>query len=341
MKTENAKLISQCFSELYQLGLTTSSGGNISCKDENGVICISPSQIDKGYLKTEDFAFLNANGKPIGNQKPSMEYPFHLSLYKSKPKVKCIIHIHAPGLVALSLLSENNPDFKIPQKKFKIAIAPYAIPGSDLLGKHICEAFNEGIDFVLMQNHGVIALGKDLFGVKERLINLNQGILEYFKLEAFVQQKRFNLPHEDSIAFYEQRAKHFLSSKQVVKFSHNKENDFYFTSVQFETLKELNPDKFSTHIIPESFLILRDPHFLNEAFNPKQEAKYLSTMKTETDVLLFKSGRALLCAKTPYQLYDKLEVLEFTGKVCLIAQKMGDFNLLTTDQIQELREQFF
>ena len=45
-----ADQITVVISRIYRSGLTTTSGGNISIKDENGDIWITPGGIDKGSL---------------------------------------------------------------------------------------------------------------------------------------------------------------------------------------------------------------------------------------------------------------------------------------------------
>jgi len=39
---------------IYRSGMTTTSGGNISIRDGNGDIWITPSGVDKGALMTKD-----------------------------------------------------------------------------------------------------------------------------------------------------------------------------------------------------------------------------------------------------------------------------------------------
>lgn len=47
---------------IYSYGMTTTSGGNLSIMDEEGVMWISPSSIDKGSLRREDI-MLGAAGR--------------------------------------------------------------------------------------------------------------------------------------------------------------------------------------------------------------------------------------------------------------------------------------
>jgi L-fuculose-phosphate aldolase len=48
---------------IYQYGMTTTSGGNLSILDDNGDIWITPSGIDKGTLTRKDMIRVNPSGR--------------------------------------------------------------------------------------------------------------------------------------------------------------------------------------------------------------------------------------------------------------------------------------
>ena len=52
----------ETINRVYYNGLTTTSGGNISCMDSNGTIYITPSGVDKGSLKDEDIMTVKKDG---------------------------------------------------------------------------------------------------------------------------------------------------------------------------------------------------------------------------------------------------------------------------------------
>ena len=62
---------------IYYYGMTTTSGGNLSIRDDNGDIWITPSGIDKGNLTRADMCQVKPDGTVIGPHKPSVELPFH------------------------------------------------------------------------------------------------------------------------------------------------------------------------------------------------------------------------------------------------------------------------
>jgi L-fuculose-phosphate aldolase len=151
---------------VYQGGMTTTSGGNISILDDNGDIWITPSGVDKGTLTRADMCRVTPEGKVFGPHKPSVELPFHATIYKRRPDLRAVLHAHPPALVAFSV-ARILPDIRLVATSFhtlgNITMAAYAVPGSQKLGDNIAEEFEKGFDIVVMENHGVVIGAEDLF----------------------------------------------------------------------------------------------------------------------------------------------------------------------------------
>ena len=151
---------------IYYYAMTTMTGGNLSIRDENGDIWITPSGIDKGNLTRADMCQVKPDGTIIGPHKPSVELPFHSEIYRRRPDIKGILHAHPPTLVAFSL-ARKIPDISlIPNASEvcgKVTYAKYEVPGSAKLGEYIAEEFEKGYNTVMMENHGVVIGHKDLF----------------------------------------------------------------------------------------------------------------------------------------------------------------------------------
>ena len=152
---------------IYQNGLTTTSGGNLSIMDDNGDIWITPSGIDKGSLTRQDIMQVKPDGRIIGIHTPSVELPFHQHIYKIRPDIKAVLHAHPPACVAFSLVRKV-PDVRVvPNAALvvgEVGIAGYEVPGSKDLGDRIAEQFEAGYNTVMMWNHGVVVGDKDMFG---------------------------------------------------------------------------------------------------------------------------------------------------------------------------------
>ncbi|MCG8307562.1 MAG: class II aldolase/adducin family protein [Cytophagales bacterium] len=158
-------LITSMIRRIYQAGLTTTSGGNISIKDPEGNIWVTPSAIDKGSLTRKDIMCVRPDGEISGLHKPSSEYPFHKAIYDVRPDIKAIIHAHPPALVSFSIVRKIPDTNIIPQAKNicgPIGYAEYALPGGLELGDKIAEQFSRGYDAVIMENHGIVVGGTDI-----------------------------------------------------------------------------------------------------------------------------------------------------------------------------------
>ena len=143
---------------IYVGGMTTASGGNLSVKDGDGNIWITPSGVDKGALTREDICRVAPDGAVTGAHKPSVELPIHAEVYKRRPDLRAVLHAHPPGLVAFSM-ARRLPEIGLLDNSSHICgavtMAKYAVPGSGKLGGHIAARFEKGFDMTLMENHGV------------------------------------------------------------------------------------------------------------------------------------------------------------------------------------------
>jgi len=147
-------------------GMTTTSGGNLSILDEDGNLWISPGGVDKGSLRREDIVCVKPDGAIEGTHNPSIELPFHQSIYAARPDVRAVLHAHPPALVTFSLVRKIPDTAILPNARHicgKVGYAPYACPGSTELGENIAAVFHEGYNTVLLENHGIVVCGKHLF----------------------------------------------------------------------------------------------------------------------------------------------------------------------------------
>ncbi len=159
-----AERLVQAMARIYQYRMTTTSGGNLSIRDADGSIWITPARVDKGALRVEDIVRVYPDGSTEGRHKPSSEFPFHQQIYTARPDLGAIVHAHPVALVAFSICGKA-PDTRLFTKAHAVCgtvgFAPYALPGSSLLGERIAKVFAEGHDCVMLENHGVVVGGVD------------------------------------------------------------------------------------------------------------------------------------------------------------------------------------
>ncbi|MEX0824604.1 MAG: class II aldolase/adducin family protein, partial [Pirellulaceae bacterium] len=163
--------IMRTMDRIYRYRMTTTSGGNLSIRDEAGDIWISPARVDKGSLTRGDIVCVRADGTVDGLHPPSSEFPFHKAIYEARPDIHAIVHAHPVALVAFSICHKV-PNTSLFHKAYsvcgKVGFAPYACPGSEQLGRQIADTFREGCDSVILENHGVVVGGESLPKAFER-----------------------------------------------------------------------------------------------------------------------------------------------------------------------------
>jgi L-fuculose-phosphate aldolase len=201
--------IMRTMERIYRYRMTTTSGGNLSIRSENGDIWITPARVDKGTLRREDIVRICADGSREGFHSPSSELPFHQAIYRRRPDLGGIVHAHAVAIVAFSVC-RRVPDTRLfPQARHvcgTAGFAPYALPGSEALGENIASTFAEGFDCVVLENHGVVCAGENLQRAFERfetleftaktIIKASQlGEVHYLSAEQITQRRGLTLPH--------------------------------------------------------------------------------------------------------------------------------------------------
>lgn len=161
---------------IYDKRLTTMSGGNLSIRDDDGNIWITPAGVDKGTLTRRDIICVKPDGTVIGPHKPSSELPFHISVYKMRSDLHAVLHAHPPALVAFSIVRQCPSLDLIPTVRRicpDVRIATYAVPGSEALGANVGAVFADGCDIAILENHGVCVGAPDMFTAFQRFETLN------------------------------------------------------------------------------------------------------------------------------------------------------------------------
>jgi L-fuculose-phosphate aldolase len=139
--------------------------GNLSTRLPDGRIMITPSGINKGYMKPEDMVICDSSGKKVqGPGKPSSEIKLHLAIYNWRPEIIAICHAHPPYATGYSTARIPLMRPILPEVVGTIGgvpLAPYGAPGSSDLPETLAGLIDR-YDVFLLEAHGVLALGRSL-----------------------------------------------------------------------------------------------------------------------------------------------------------------------------------
>jgi len=156
--------ILQAMERIYRYRMTTTSGGNLSIREENGDVWITPARVDKGGLRRDDIVCVRGDGTVEGPHSPSSELPIHQEIRRRRPELGGIVHAHPTALVAFSLVHQA-PNTRLFHQSRRVCgevgFAPYQLPGSVALGNRVADTFAQGCDCVILENHGVVTAGRD------------------------------------------------------------------------------------------------------------------------------------------------------------------------------------
>jgi L-fuculose-phosphate aldolase len=164
---EIRKEVARFMRRLYNRGLTTAFGGNISVRLKQGIM-ITPSSIDKHLIRSKQVAFLTYEGKNLTPQlKPSMESAMHLAIYQKRSDVNAILHAHPPIATSFTAMQKDINCALIAEARAVLGTpvrAPYELMGTGKLAASaaMASATTNYPNVILLENHGIICLGKDL-----------------------------------------------------------------------------------------------------------------------------------------------------------------------------------
>jgi len=149
---------------LYDRKLTVGTAGNLSARSGDAIV-ITPTGVCKGLMHEYDLIRMEiSTGRVTAGGRPSMETPFHLAFYRNRADVGAVIHCHPLYCTVLASAKKKLRADITPEGIMvldEVQTVPYATPGSEELAHNLIEAMQKGNGF-LLENHGAIAVGKDV-----------------------------------------------------------------------------------------------------------------------------------------------------------------------------------
>lgn len=160
---------------LYERGLVAGPDGNVSVRQADGSIVVTPSGLSKVDVTPDDLVVVTLDGRVLeGRHAPSSELRMHLRLYQRRPDIRAVVHAHPPAATAFAVVGESFVAPVLPEvilQLGKVPLLPYATPGSDALADAF-EPFVANHDGFLMANHGATTIGPTLATAHRRMESL-------------------------------------------------------------------------------------------------------------------------------------------------------------------------
>jgi L-ribulose-5-phosphate 4-epimerase len=155
-------------SEQGYFGSHRGSGGNVSVRVNETAMAITPSSVKYQELSSTDICVVGFDLSVIEENdklKPSVEAGMHSIIYRKRPDVNAIVHTHQIYGSVFGLINTPIPAlfdevaFSLGQM---VEIVPYALSGSPDLVNNVAGKLSNNANAYIIQNHGILALGKNL-----------------------------------------------------------------------------------------------------------------------------------------------------------------------------------
>ncbi len=142
-------------------GLVEGTAGNISARQDDGSIAITPSSIDYEDMTLDDIVVIDLDGNVVdGTKPPSSEKLLHLACYKAHDDVGAVIHSHPVYATMFAIAHEPIPacidEFTI-YVGGEVPVTEYAMSGTEHVGENAAKLLADR-SAALLANHGMVAV---------------------------------------------------------------------------------------------------------------------------------------------------------------------------------------
>jgi len=163
--------ISQC---AYNRGLVSGTGGNVSVRiPDTELIIITATGVSLGDTSVDNLVTVNFETnqhvpQPDCRYRPSKETAFHTIVYRNRPEIYAVVHLHPIYATAFSISTSDLPLATISAEANlkQVPCIPFAAPGSTELSDQVATTmmkYPHSMAF-LMERHGTITMAPDLIG---------------------------------------------------------------------------------------------------------------------------------------------------------------------------------
>ncbi|MGH9302243.1 MAG: L-fuculose-phosphate aldolase, partial [Acidimicrobiales bacterium] len=149
---------------MLRRGLVEGTAGNISARQADATIVITPSSVDYALMELDDLVVMDAQGEVLqakSGRSASSEKLLHLACYEAFDDVGSVIHSHP---VHATMFAVAHCDIPACIDEFSIFIGgdvrctAYAASGTPGVGQEAVKAL-QGRSAALIANHGLVAVG--------------------------------------------------------------------------------------------------------------------------------------------------------------------------------------
>ena len=148
---------------LYVRGLAKAWGGNVSVRKGKNHIVITPKGTSLFDISLDNLVVTTLDEEIVSEGIPSTELPMHSAIYRARPDIEAIVHIHSLYSTIFAILEKPIELFTTESKIIlgELPLVEYAEPGSKKLAELVVSHLKENSACILAR-HGIVVVGGSL-----------------------------------------------------------------------------------------------------------------------------------------------------------------------------------
>ena len=149
--------------EMLHRGLTEGTAGNISARQEDGTIVVTPTSVDYDLMEVDDLVVLDPEGNVVQakeGRKPTSEKYLHLACLKAFDDIGSVVHSHPIHATMFAVAHMPIPACIDEFTVFcggEVRVSEYAKSGTGGLAENMVIALKDRAA-ALIANHGMVAV---------------------------------------------------------------------------------------------------------------------------------------------------------------------------------------
>ena len=171
--------------DVVQAGLVCGSGGNLSARIPDQDACwvtASGAWLDRlsrttlAPVRITDGSPAAVGTLPPPPVAPTSELALHLALYRTRPDVNAVIHLHPQTALLLDALGEHVRIVTTDHAHYlrRVSTVPFRLPGSTELASLTAAMAADGTDCLVLSQHGCVVMADSVELAHKRARNLEE-----------------------------------------------------------------------------------------------------------------------------------------------------------------------
>ncbi len=171
--------------DVVQAGLVVGSGGNLSARipDEDAIwVTASGTWLERLSrnsfvpVRISDGSPATVGSTPPPRLEPTSELALHLALYRARPDVNAVVHLHPQTALLLDALGEHIRIVTTDHAFYlrRVSTVPFRLPGTPEVGALTAAMAADGTDCLVLSHHGSVVMGDSVELAHKRARNLEE-----------------------------------------------------------------------------------------------------------------------------------------------------------------------